>query len=440
MRWRMRLKRLCATLFAFLVAFSSCSQAFAIDKFTGSEYINSHIIQGYVTHGWKKYPTLGDSNISEVKALPTSTTNDSNSVSWYGWYQSSQHIYAGVDNYADYSISALFDKAYNNARIHCIFGASYAVGHNKSNTSSPSASVYRGYYDTTQVVAYYGGSTQTYDADYKVFPASIRNTDWYFNFKGSEIQLDDQLAVLNYHVVINPDALYWAEPCNGFSFSCPQFCRLSSAFYPLPVAGKDAAYIAYMPILDNIYCWWDNGTAVDDAIASILEHVAAIDGKMDIVHATLLQIVDQLTELNKDTDTIINLLTSIDTHLTNVDKTTTDIYTLLRETLTDESTELTNASKSAAETIMQSQNSEQYWTDKNTDSFNKLDLDNFSFSDSILSGLQVVGNIFSSLWSAIGDVSLIYIFPLMLGVALVVIGRIARSGGKGHKKDGGDDG
>ena len=432
MKCRMLLKRLCATLSAFCLGFLLCSPAFAteIDKSTGSEYINEHIIPGYVTHGWKKYPTLGDTHISEVKPLPCSTTNDEKSVQYYAWYTSGMPI-KEPSAWMDYSISALFDRAYNNARIHCIFGASYAVGHTES-TKPYTSGVHRGNYDTTQVVAYYGGATQTFDADYKVFPAGIRNTDWYFSFPSTGTTLDDQLAVFNYHVVLNPDCLYWAEPCNGFSFTCPQFTYFTASIYP--------AMVAFMPILDNIYCWWDNGTAVDDAIASILEHVASIDGKMDTVHATLLQIVDQLTELNKDTDTIINLLTSIDTHLTNVDKTTTDIYSLLRETLTDESTELSNASKSAAETIMRQQDSEQYWTDKNTDTFEKLDLNNFSFSDSILSGLQVVGNMFSSLWSAIGDVSIIYIFPLTLGVALVVIGRIAKSGGKGHKKDGGDDG
>ncbi len=427
MKWRMRLKRLCATLSVFSLGFLLCSPAFAIDKHTGAEYINEHIIQGYVTHGWKKYPTLGDSNISEVKPLPCSTTNDPNSVQYYAWYNSSTLI-REPSPWFDYSISALFDKAYNNARIHCIFGASYAVGHAES-TMEYTTTVYRGNYDTTQVVAYSGGSTVTYESDYKVFPASIRNTDWYFSFpNGSALQ--DQLAVFNYHVVLNPDALYWAEPCNGFSFTCPQFTYFTASTYP--------AAVSFMPILDNIYCWWDNGTAVDDAIASILEHVASIDGTLAEVHATLLQIVDQLTELNKDTDTIINLLTSIDTHLTNVDKTTTDIYALLRETLTDESTDLSNASKSAAETIMQQQNSEQYWTDKNTDAFQKIDITKFSFSASVLAGLELVGGIFSNIWNTLDDVSIIYIFPLILGIALVVIGRIERSGGKGKKKKGGD--
>lgn len=427
MKWRMRLKRLCVTLSVFFLAFSLCSPAFAIDKPTGAEYINDHSIGGYIQFGWKEYPTLGDSSISEVKPIPCSTTNDLNSVQRYSFYQSGIVLENSIDTWMPYRISALFDRAYNNARIHAIFGASYAVGRSPDKSGSPG--VYRGNYDTTQVVAYSGGATQTFDADYKVFPATIRNTDWYFKFKGDTV-LTDQLAVFNYHVVLNPDALYWAEPCNGFSFACDQFCYFTAPSYPYKVA--------YMPILDNIYCWWDNGTAVDDAIASILEHVASIDGKMDTVHATLLQIVDQLTELNKDTDTIINLLTSIDTHLTNVDKTTTDIYDLLHETLTDESTELSNASQSAAETIMQQENSEQYWTDKNTDAFQKIDITNFSFSASVLSGLKLVGGIFSNIWNTLDDVSIIYIFPLILGIGLVVIGRIERSGGKGKKKKGGD--
>ncbi len=431
MKCHMRLKRLCATLSAFCLAFSLCSPVFAIDKTTGSEYINEHIIGGYVTYGWKKYPTLGDSNISEVKPIPCSTTNDLKSVQRYSWYESGIAIKSFAESpWISYDISALFDKAYNNARIHCIFGASYAVGHSSDRSFTAGVEHGSSEFDTTQVVAYYGGSTQTFDADYKVFPASIRNTDWYFKFSDTSKVLDDQLAVFNYHLVVNPSCSYWAEPCNGFSFSCPKFCYFTASSYP--------AYVSYMPILDNIYCWWDNGTAVDDVIASILEHVASIDGKMDTVHATLLQIVDQLTELNKDTDTIINLLTSIDTHLTNVDKTTTDIYSLLRETLTDESTELTNASKSAAETIMQQQDSEQYWTDKNTDAFQKIDITKFSFSASVLAGLQLVGGVFSNIWNTLDDVSIIYIFPLTLGIALVVIGRIERSGGKGKKKKGGD--
>jgi hypothetical protein len=425
MKWRMRLKRLCATLSVFFLAFSLCSPAFAIDKSTGSEYINDHLITGLVAPDWKVYPTIGDSNITSYKPVPCSTTDDQNSVKWYGFFQS--YITASSARYFGYPISVLFDNAYNSARIHCIFGASLAVG-NTDGHAVPTVS--RGDYDTSEVVAYYGGATVTYDADYKVFPATIRNTDWYFRFKGDQVTLRDQLAVFNYHVVLNPDALFWAEPCNGFSFRCPQFAYLSASSYP--------AQIQVMPILDNIYCWWDNGTAVDDAIASILEHVASIDGKLDVIHSTLLQIVDQLTELNKDTDTIINLLTSIDTHLTNVDKTTTDIYALLRETLTDESTELTNASKSAAETIMQQENSEQYWTDKNTDAFQKIDITKFSFSASVLAGLELVGGIFSNIWNTLDDVSIIYIFPLILGIALVVIGRIERSGGKGKKKKGGD--
>lgn len=88
---------------------------------------------------------------------------------------------------------------------------------------------------------------------------------------------------------------------------------------------------------------------------------------------------------------------------------------------------------------MQRVDSEQYWSDKNTETFNALDLGNFTFGDGVVSALPVVGNLFKGLWDSFGDATLIITFPLMLGVALVIVGRISRSSGKGSKK-GGDDG
>lgn len=152
------------------------------------------------------------------------------------------------------------------------------------------------------------------------------------------------------------------------------------------------------------------------------------------------EIIRLLTANNEKLDTQIGLLESIVNHLNSIDATVTDIYSLLRETLTDESTELTNAARQAAETIMQEQDSEQFWTDKNSDTFNAIDLNGFSFDSTVLAGLSLVGKVFTSIWNAVGDTVIIYVFPLTLGVALVVIGRISRSGGNGKNKSGGDDG
>lgn len=73
--------------------------------------------------------------------------------------------------------------------------------------------------------------------------------------------------------------------------------------------------------------------------------------------------------------------------------------------------------------------------------FTQLELDNFSLG--ILgSGLSLVGNMFTSIWSAFGGWSIMFTFPLVFGISLLVIGRISKSGGKGSSrdKDKGDDG
>ena len=89
---------------------------------------------------------------------------------------------------------------------------------------------------------------------------------------------------------------------------------------------------------------------------------------------------------------------------------------------------------------MQRVDSEQYWSDKNTENFTALDMGNWSFGDGVVGALPTVGNLFKSLWDSFGESTLIFVFPLMLGIALVIVGRLSRTAGKGSKKGGGDDG
>ena len=71
-----------------------------------------------------------------------------------------------------------------------------------------------------------------------------------------------------------------------------------------------------------------------------------------------------------------------------------------------------------------------------------MDISNFSFSSLLVTSLSAVGGWFANLWDSLGPVTIIFTFPLTLGIALVVVGRVARSAGKGSKSDkgGSDDG
>lgn len=73
------------------------------------------------------------------------------------------------------------------------------------------------------------------------------------------------------------------------------------------------------------------------------------------------------------------------------------------------------------------ENTSQFFTDL-TNRFQELGLEGFAFPVAIISGFQLMGNLFTQVWNAMDDYKVVYLFPLMLSVALVIIGRISRSG------------
>ena len=69
---------------------------------------------------------------------------------------------------------------------------------------------------------------------------------------------------------------------------------------------------------------------------------------------------------------------------------------------------------------------ESEWGGSMVDNFNSLNMGDFSFASGALSAFTLVSGIFSDLWNAFGDYSVIFTFPLTLGIALLVFGRISR--------------
>lgn len=151
---------------------------------------------------------------------------------------------------------------------------------------------------------------------------------------------------------------------------------------------------------------------------------------------TFEQMIDILESIDAELDTQTEILNVVSTRLHSISDNVQGIYDLLYDSLHDESSQLSNESQEVAEQIMQREDSERYWNDKNTENYQAIGLDNFSFSSGIVSGISLVGTIFTNLWNSLGDYTIIFTFSLTLGVALVVIGRVSRTGGK----KGGDDG
>lgn len=83
---------------------------------------------------------------------------------------------------------------------------------------------------------------------------------------------------------------------------------------------------------------------------------------------------------------------------------------------------------------------ESKWTGSMTENFNALGFDSFSWGDSLVSGFSLFSGIFMDIWRALGGATILFTFPLLLGVALLLVGRISRSGGRSGSGKGGGDG
>ena len=178
---------------------------------------------------------------------------------------------------------------------------------------------------------------------------------------------------------------------------------------------------------------------VVDLIQSILAEVQEINGNLNSALTALNQILVHCQSIKADTSTIISVLGLCKDQLVSLNGKVDDIYKLLKDSLAAESDVVDKKSEALAGEIMQRVDSEQYWSDKNNETFEALDLGNFTFGDGVVGALPTVGNLFKSLWNSFGDFTLIFTFPLMLGVALVIVGRVSRTAGKGAKNGGGDD-
>lgn len=193
-------------------------------------------------------------------------------------------------------------------------------------------------------------------------------------------------------------------------------------------------------LVGYLLAWADTGEqAIDNAITDILTHVAKIDGNVQSIYSALQSLLSIAKQIKIDTADIVKLLQSINSSTTLLQSDVAGIYDLLKNALADESASLDNKSQATAEKIMQQSNGEQFWIDKNTDNFNALDFDNFSFSNGVVGALSSVGSLFSSVWNALGDAVVIFTFPLMLGIALVLVGRISRHSQKSNGDKGKSD-
>lgn len=338
------------------------------------------------------------------------------------------------DYYPDIVLSAGFSNPQvSDKKLHML--VKFGAGYNINSISKLDAPIHgfwfvgsQPYYSDTYAKATFVGSS--------AWPSGINLTYQTPGSSSSTNIFSDYTTGYCYRVDFDapgryPDGSY---AITGLGLWCENWCT--------PFKSVAGSLDAMGLIVGYLVCWADTGVAaIDDAITDILTHVAKIDGNVQNIYTTLKSLLAVANDIGIDTDTMVKLLTTINSNVALLQSDVSGIYELLKTALADESAALDKKTEQAAESIMQRTDSEQYWSDKNQDNFNALNIDNFSFGDGVVSALGTVGGLFSGLWDALGDGVIVYTFPLMLGVALVLVGRLARSSGKGHNKSdsGGDD-
>lgn len=347
-------------------------------------------------------------------------------------YQVGSYIgmtYAYLNNwYPDIVFSSQFSNPQVGHNLHCIIKFGVGVGAGSVSFRSTAAN---GYW-------FVGDRLYTSDNAQVVFiGTSAWSTGLDVNFKDtSDKVFSDYTTGYCYRLDFDYSAQYGSDSQYAISGLGMYFTDWCSQY----VASTNK-YIGC--IVGYVLSWADTGVAViDDVITDILTHVAKIDGNVQAIYSILTQLLAVSKDIGIDTDTMVKILTTINSNVALLQSDVSGIYDLLKSALADESAELDKKTEQAAESIMQRTDSEKYWSDKNQENFNALNIDNFSFGDGVVSALGVVGGLFSGLWDALGDGIIVYTFPLILGVALVLVGRLARSSGKGRDKSdsaGGDD-
>ncbi len=76
---------------------------------------------------------------------------------------------------------------------------------------------------------------------------------------------------------------------------------------------------------------------------------------------------------------------------------------------------------------------ENQWIDNMSSNWDALKLDTFALDTGLVSGFALLTGIFNDIWTSFGIFNVVWVVPLLLGIALLVIGRISRSGGTGKE-------
>lgn len=117
----------------------------------------------------------------------------------------------------------------------------------------------------------------------------------------------------------------------------------------------------------------------------------------------------------------LQIVLTFNTGLFNVSSTRSSITLQNTTAETDPSYEAKVTSNEIASQEQVIHQQEMTWYQNNQQAINNVGLDNFNFGSGTISGFQIMQQQFSDIWSAIGDLNLVYTFTLLISLATFII-------------------
>lgn len=211
-----------------------------------------------------------------------------------------------------------------------------------------------------------------------------------------------------------------------------------------------------------------------EGLENIADQIAAQSEILSAMYGDIMAVLNSMYSRLGDIQAVLELsntyFQSIITILENIDATTVDIYNLLASqfellisTVNTASSDIQSAIASQTASLIAyfdnvfsgavgdlPQKSEDLYTSignmtesendykSNASSkFEEINATFTGFTGGTLSGITLVSTLFSQVWNSLGEYSVVYSFPLLLGLCLLLIGRISKSEKTGSFKGSG---
>lgn len=233
----------------------------------------------------------------------------------------------------------------------------------------------------------------------------------------------------SYDVNFHPYMFYVSVPANAIlmRFDTSENIAWQVASYNGTVTYNFALLGAWVLETDD--------NSIVNLVQRILSQTEQINTNANNIYTSVVNITNQLIALNADTDTIITMLSGLEdlsnkqlAELERISFNVDAIYALLADSLVDEADQFDEGTQKLADDIQQSANSEARWQANMQGSYEELNISNTNFGN-LNGSIVFVMQLFEDMFDTFGAWSILFTFPLTIGIALLVIGRISKFGG-----------